>query len=77
MQGVDEKLADVVNENDDKTIKDKLKEPGNEIDSASTVTYGNAKLSETAILLEEGDTVQVEDENMTNDVRQDENIKDN
>ncbi|CAI9770901.1 unnamed protein product [Fraxinus pennsylvanica] len=59
----DENMVDVVNENYDETVKDKLKESGNEIDFASTVPDGMpiAKLSETAIPLNEGDA-QGEDE---------------
>ncbi|KAL2471851.1 AT-rich interactive domain-containing protein 5 [Abeliophyllum distichum] len=76
--GEDEKMADLVHENEDETVKDKLKEPGNEIISASIVTDGNAKLSETAIPLNESDPAQVEDGKVEDvvHVNEDETVKD-
>lgn len=64
-QSDNEKMAGVVDENEADTVKDRVKEPDNEIVSASTFTDGNAKLSETVIPLNAGDPVQVEDEKMT------------
>lgn len=64
VHGEDEKMADVVHKNEEEIVKDELKEPGNEIVSASTVMDGNAKLSETAIPLIEGDPAQSDNEKM-------------
>ncbi|CAI9771459.1 unnamed protein product [Fraxinus pennsylvanica] len=70
--GEDEKMADVVHKNEEEIVKDELKEPGNEFVSNSTVMDGNAKLSETAIPLIEGDPVQGDNEKMADVVDENE-----
>ncbi|CAA2999642.1 AT-rich interactive domain-containing 5 [Olea europaea subsp. europaea] len=75
--GENEKMADVVHKNEKEIVKDELKEPGNEFESASTVTNGNANSSETAIPLIQGDPAEVENEKIADVVDEEtETVKD-
>lgn len=74
--GENEKMADVVHKNEKEIVKDELKEPGNEFESASTVTNGNANSSETAIPLIQGDPAEVENENIADVDEETETVKD-